>query len=140
MIDKARTLIDDQRVRFECADIQTMPLENAHVVTLNFVLQFLPRDTRESFLRGIHSTLLPEGLLVLSEKVESDQEFEKLHLEFKRIQGYSNLEIAQKRTALENVMKIDSIDSHLARLDRAGFRNSRVWFRCLNWISIIADK
>ena len=34
-----------------------------------------------------------------------------LHHQFKRANGYSELEVSQKRTALQNMMHIDNIDT-----------------------------
>ena len=140
MIDRARELTTDPRIQFQCADIRDVPIHNASVATLNFVLQFLPPEARETTLARIRDGLQTGGILILSEKVQSDDEFEQLHRDYKKLQGYSELEIAQKRTALENVMKIDSVHTHLERLESCGFWNVRVWFSCLNWVSIVASR
>ena len=47
----------------------------------------------------------------------------ELHLDFKRANGYSELEISQKRTLLENVLRADSVDNHKQRLQDAGFEH-----------------
>lgn len=61
-----------------------------------------------------------------------------LHIAFKRANGYSDLEIAQKRSAIENVMKPDSLTEHRERLLAAGFSQVVPWFQCLNFASMIA--
>ena len=61
-----------------------------------------------------------------------------LHVAFKRANGYSELEIAQKRSAIENVMKPDSLEEHRERLLAAGFSKVVPWFQCLNFASLIA--
>ncbi|MNO46208.1 tRNA (cmo5U34)-methyltransferase [compost metagenome] len=63
-----------------------------------------------------------------------------MHLDFKRANGYSELEISQKRTALENVMRTDSLEIHRARLRDAGFTHQDLWFQCFNFGSMIAIK
>ena len=63
-----------------------------------------------------------------------------LHHDFKRANGYSELEIAQKRTALENVMKPDSLEEQITRLKNAGFKHITPWFQCFNFTSLIAIK
>jgi len=83
--------------------------------------------------------------LILSEKVafedEGRQRFQKeLHENFKRAQGYSELEISQKRTALETVMIPETLECHKRRLQAAGFNSVDVWFQCLNFISLVAVK
>ena len=63
-----------------------------------------------------------------------------LHHQFKRANGYSELEVSQKRTALENVMRTDSIDIHKERLKNIGFSHVELWFQCFNFGSMIAVK
>ena len=105
---------------------------------LNFVLQFLPPADRLPLLTRIRAALAPGGVLLVAEKLAASPEVEEVHLDFKRANGYSELEIAQKRTALENVMRIDGLDVHHERLAAAGFGEVETWFRCLNWGAMIA--
>lgn len=128
-----------------CADMRTVHIKRASVCTLNFTLQFLPPAARLSLLRDIATGLEPGGALILSEKVRFTDEpenglFTDLHHDFKRANGYSDLEIAQKRAALEQVLIPDTLEDHAQRLADAGFRESHVWFRCLNFASLLAIK
>lgn len=128
-----------------CADIETVPLERASVVALNFTLQFIPIERRAALLDRIHAAMLPGALLVLSEKVLSPDATEQafldaMHLAFKRANGYSELEISQKRAALERVLRPETIETHGSRLRRAGFDRVHVWYRCLNFASLAAFK
>ncbi|MCH1922721.1 carboxy-S-adenosyl-L-methionine synthase CmoA, partial [Shewanella sp. A3A] len=59
---------------------------------------------------------------------------------FKRANGYSELEISQKRSALENVMKPDTFAIHQERLTRQGFSHVSLWFQCFNFASMVAIK
>lgn len=125
------------------ADICQLDFQPASVVALNFTLQFIPREQRLELLTRIRQALLPGGALILSEKLRftDDQEqalLTDLHIAFKRANGYSELEIAQKRSAIENVMKPDSLEEHRARLNEAGFTKVVPWFQCLNFASLIA--
>ena len=140
MIERAKKNINDVRVRFVAADICSMKFEPCRMVVLNLVLQFIAQEARRALLESVCTALQPEGILVLSEKVPSSKLFEKLHLDFKKANGYSELEISQKRTALEEVMKLDTLEEHQARLAGVGFREVNVWFQCLNWVSIVASK
>lgn len=145
MLAQASLNIADPRVQFIEADIRQLTFAPAAAMTLNWVLQFLPPEERTPMLSRIHAGLAPGGLLVLSEKISSeDPELEAFHqaahLDFKRANGYSELEISQKRTALEQVMITESTDSHLQRLQAAGFKDVRVWFQCLNWASFVASR
>jgi tRNA (cmo5U34)-methyltransferase len=125
------------------ADILSLELQPASLVAMNFTLQFIALEQRPALLARIRQALLPGGALILSEKLRFEDEEEHalltdLHLAFKRANGYSELEIAQKRSALENVMKPDSLTQHRERLLAAGFSKVVPWFQCLNFASLIA--
>ena len=125
------------------ADILAFDLQPASLVALNFTLQFIAPEQRLELLTRIRQALLPGGALILSEKLrfedQADHELlNELHLAFKRANGYSELEIAQKRSAIENVMKPDSLEQHRERLLAAGFSRVVPWFQCLNFASLIA--
>lgn len=143
MLTEARSHVRDPRVTFVEADIVTLELAPADAVTLNWVLQFISPASRLDLLERIHAALRPGGMLLVSEKVRSDDADSEAfnvaaHLDFKRANGYSELEISQKRTALEQVMITDTIDEHVARLKHAGFGHVQVWFQCLNWAALAA--
>ncbi|TLU64094.1 carboxy-S-adenosyl-L-methionine synthase CmoA [Thalassotalea litorea] len=126
-------------------DILQEPMENASVIVLNFTLQFIEPDKRQQLIEKIADALIPGGLFILSEKIyDNDPEcralLNELHHDFKRANGYSELEIAQKRSAIENVMKPDVLDSHLSRLQQAGFSHATPWFQCFNFFSLVAVK
>ena len=149
MIERCRRHIDafrsDTPVDIIEGDIRQVKIENASMVVLNFTLQFLPPDDRQALLNRIYAGLRPGGALVLSEKFSfADQTIGDLlfdmHLDFKRANGYSELEISQKRRALENVMLTDSVETHKARLQQAGFEHAEVWFQCFNFGSMLAIK
>ena len=142
MIERASQHIKDPRVTFVEADIVDLAFEPCCAVLINYVLQFLTPDSRLSVLRRIHRCLEPGGILIVSEKIRFDAAddqayYEAAHLDFKRANGYSSLEISQKRTALENVMIIDTQDEHFERFEAAGFSSSQKWFQCLNWASFL---
>ncbi len=128
-----------------CADLADIRICNASMVVLNFTLQFIPPVRRLPLLAHIHRGLRPGGALVLSEKIALEDPgqqrlFTELHHAFKRARGYSDLEIAQKRAALENVLIPESLPRHVERLQQAGFSNVEVWFRYFNFVSLIALK
>ncbi|MBF7731625.1 carboxy-S-adenosyl-L-methionine synthase CmoA [Pseudomonas sp. N040] len=130
-------------VEVQEGDILALAFAPCSVVALNFTLQFIAPEQRLTLLSRIRQSLLPGGALILSEKLRFEDETEQqllgeLHIAFKRANGYSELEIAQKRTALDNVMKPDSLDQHRERLLQAGFSKVIPWFQCLNFASLIA--
>ena len=127
------------------ADIQDIAIADASVVVLNFTLQFIPLDDRLALITRIHKGLKPGGVLILSEKMAFDDQIKQdfhteAHHDFKRANGYSDLEISQKRTALERVMIPESLNCHKRRLQEAGFPMSEVWFQCFNFASMAAIK
>ncbi len=127
------------------ANIQAVDITNASVAVLNFTLQFIPVQERLAVLNKIAAGLRPNGVLILSEKVAFDdathqQLMIELHHNFKRANGYSDLEIAQKRAAIENYLIPETLATHRQRLREAGFHSVDVWFQCFNFASIIAIK
>ncbi|ACE61449.1 carboxy-S-adenosyl-L-methionine synthase CmoA [Actinobacillus pleuropneumoniae] len=149
MVERCRSHINayhsDVPVEILCDDIRHIEIKNASMVVLNFTLQFLPRADRLELLTKIYQGLNPNGILVLSEKFTfTNQAMSELlidlHHTFKRANGYSELEVSQKRTALENVMLTDSIETHKDRLKQAGFSQIELWFQCFNFGSMIAVK
>jgi tRNA (cmo5U34)-methyltransferase len=133
------------KVQCLCADIQDTEIHHASVVALNYTLQFIPRNRRASLLSRIYQGMQDDGVLILSEKLAFDSEAEQqrqtaLHESFKRAQGYSELEISQKRAALENVLIPESLSTHMQRLADVGFRDVQLWFRSINFASLMAWK
>ncbi len=128
-----------------CSDIEDVSIENSSMVVLNFTLQFIPLEKRLALLQKIYDGLLPNGVLLLSEKVVFDdkphqQLMTDLYHNFKRANGYSDLEIAQKRTALEEVLKPETLEYHKERLKAVGFNSADTWFQCMTFASLIAIK
>ncbi|MGV3002516.1 carboxy-S-adenosyl-L-methionine synthase CmoA [Vibrio sp.] len=149
MIERCKLHINayrsDTPVNVVEADIRDIEIENASVVVLNFTLQFLSPEDRYSLLENIYAGLRPGGILILSEKYIFDNQAAHellidLHHDFKRANGYSELEISQKRSAIENVMRPDSIESHKKRFNKIGFSSYEVWFQCFNFGSMFAIK
>ena len=149
MIEKCKQNVarDSSRIPTQVLrqDILDTDFDNASIIVMNFSLQFIAATERTNLLKRIAGGLVSGGVLVLSEKVRLDQVPEqeiltKLHHGFKRAKGYSDLEIAQKRTALEQVLVPDGMHQHHGRLIDAGFREAWTWFQCFNFASILAIK
>nr|WP_297399657.1 carboxy-S-adenosyl-L-methionine synthase CmoA [uncultured Marinobacter sp.] len=132
-------------VTLRCEDIRMTELDNASVTTLNFTLQFVAPEQRNALLARIAAATRPGGVLILSEKLRFEDNGEeaiqtRLHHEFKRANGYSDLEISQKRSAIEQVLIPETLASHQARLREAGFDQVLVWYQCFNFVSMLAIK
>ena len=137
----------DKKAHIElvCADIADVEIRDASVVVLNFTLQFIAQEQREALMGRIYAGMKPGGILILSEKIKlADPQLNALLIDmyhqFKHAQGYSELEISQKRSALENVLIPETIAEHKARLLNAGFSSVDSWFQCFNFASMIAFK
>lgn len=149
MLDRCREIIEtdtgDVPVELIESDIMDVAVENASVVVLNYTLQFINPKKRDELIGRIYDGMLPGGVLILSEKIAfEDTPSEKfnvdMHHHFKRLHGYSDLEISQKRKALEDVLVPDTIKTHQQRLKNAGFAQQHLWFQCFNFVSIAALK
>ena len=134
-----------RHVHFICGDIDNIRIINASAVIINFTLQFIEPAKRTPLIKRIYNGMKTGGIMILSEKIKfTDPKLETLHNEmhhtFKRLHGYSDLEISRKRTALENVLVPEGLQTHLHRLKDAGFSSCEVWFQCFNFASIVAIK
>lgn len=156
LVDQSESMIDHCQqvfaqtqspinINFEQQDIRNIEIDNASLVMLNLVLQFLPIDDRQLMINKIYAGLNNGGSLLLSEKTEAVIDTEKhltdkLYVDFKKRSGYSELEISQKRQALENVMHIESVDMHCERLVSAGFSTVMPIMQALNFVTLMAVK
>jgi len=145
MVQRCKAMLEGQAVDIRCQNILETDISNASVVVLNFVLQVVVKEKRPGLIAKIYQGLKPGGVLVLSEKIAFDDTQEnrrqtELHEAFKRAQGYSEMEISRKRTALENVLIPETLELHHSRLQQAGFSASHTWFQCFNFASLIAIK
>jgi len=149
MIKKCEALISehktDTKVNVKMADVSEIKIENASLVVMNFTLQFIEESIRQNLVNKIYQGMNTGAAFLLSEKIRlsdenNDEKLISLHHAFKKANGYSDLEISQKRTSLENVLIPESVEQHIARLKQAGFSQVMVWFQCFNFVSILAIK
>ncbi len=138
--DASKTPVD-----LRCEDILQLSFEPCKLISMNLTLQFIDPREHEPLLANMAQQIQPGGALFLSEKVcfddnERQQRLTDLHHQFKKHQGYSDLEIAQKRSAIENVLIPHSIEAHQQRLLKAGFSQVVIALQCLNFVSFIAYK
>lgn len=149
MIEKARTVMQEHypchQIDFVLDDVNHITLEKCDMIVLNLTLQFLNPNDRFLLLKKCHDALEEGGILILTEKTHLDDEQNdawrvERYYDFKRANGYSELEISTKRDALENVLITDTLQTHHERLNQAGFDRVLTWFMFLNFASIIAFK
>ncbi|MCL2458710.1 MAG: carboxy-S-adenosyl-L-methionine synthase CmoA [Desulfobulbus sp.] len=132
-------------LRFVEADITTCRLPRSEAIICNYTLQFLRPLTRQTFVRRLHEAMPAGGILFLGEKTIShagrlNRDFIDIYHAFKKQQGYSELEIAAKREALENVLIPFSLEENIALLREAGFAETELFFRWFNFTAIVALK
>ena len=149
MLDKAVLKAElhgkTEQVSFLLEDIVDFDHRGAGAIVLNYTLQFIRPLQRPDFLRRMAESLRPGGVLLMSEKTISHQprlnrHFIDIYHEFKKSRGYSELEIARKREALENVLIPFSADENRAMLAQAGFAEVECYFRWFNFSSLVAVK
>jgi len=147
MLDRFRALLTESPLNYpvtiEEQDICETHFENSSFTVLNLTLQFVDPEERTDLLQKIYDGTRPGGVLILVEKISDDSENEvmtDIYYDFKSANRYSQLEISQKRTALENVLITDSEEVHLERLETVGFKKHLRILQTLNFRAYIAWK
>lgn len=150
MIEQCRSNLKAAGVKRDCrieyADLNSgVVIENASVVIMCLTLQFLRPIYREDLIKSIYNQLAHNGCLILVEKVLGEdsmfnRHFIKYYYDMKRRHNYSELEISQKREALENVLIPYRLTENIELLKRCGFRSTEVFFKWYNFTGIIAMK
>ena len=150
MLQRAREKLKRQRVtracELVCADLNRgVSVNNASVVIMNLTLQFIRPLYRHQLIRSIADGMNEQGGLILVEKVlptdsTINRLFIKYYYAFKERQGYSKMEIAQKREALENVLVPYRLEENRELLLGSGFSQCDVFFKWYNFCGIVAIK
>jgi tRNA (cmo5U34)-methyltransferase len=131
--------------RFVIADITTFDFKPASVFVSNYTFQFLKPLARQALLRRIYAALQNDGCLLFSEKcLEDSSDVSRLYADhyhaMKARNGYSELEIAEKREALENVLIPFRLSENIEMLRDAGFNPVSIFFKCYGFTSFLALK
>lgn len=149
MLEKAKSKAEmfskQESMRFIHGDIMEMSQPDTSAFILNYTLQFIRPLHREKFLAHVFTNLRPGGICILSEKIIShhsslNRSFIDIYHGFKQEKGYSELEIAKKREALENVLIPCSFDENRSMLKTAGFVEIEPFFQWFNFVSFLAVK
>ena len=155
-VDNSRAMLDKalrkaemfsmaDRIDFVEQDITRIEPSGAGGVILNYTLQFVSPSIRQEFLRNIANAMRDNGVLILSEKIVCqddgfNQQFSEAYHQYKNRRGYSELEIANTREALENVLIPLSIQENTKLLLQAGFSRVEPFFQWFNFVSFVACK
>ena len=151
MLAKARRKAEmfGKKIEFRRQDITAPDLSvnfsGADIILCNYTMQFIRPLQRQEVVNSLYNTLSAGGLLILSEKIISshiniNRKFIDIYHEFKREQGYSELEIAAKREALENVLIPFTVEENVRLLTGSGFNGVEMFFRWINFASFIGLK
>jgi len=147
MIEQAKRKLKafDSKIYLQYGDILEIELKPSKVVILNYTLQFIRPIEREGLLKRVYNSLVDGGILILTEKIISeDNSFNKklidIYYDYKRERGYSDYEIAQKREALENVLVPYREDENIRLLKGVGFIRVETIFKWANFVTFIAFK
>ena len=122
-----------------------LDIHDASVVILCLTLQFVRPLHRERVMKTIYDGMRPQGCLIVVEKVLAEETlmnrfFIKHYYDMKRRNGYSDIEIAQKREALENVLIPYRLDENVALMKEAGFHQPEIFFKWYNFSGLVAVK
>ncbi len=153
-IDNSRAMLDKAALKAEMysrkdqisfveGDVLDVYLKPAGAVILNYTLQFIRPLKRQELLHKIYNALRPGGVLIISEKVitsdpQLNRSFINYYLDFKRDHGYSEIEIAQKREALENILVPFTTAENMKMFHKANFTCVEPFFQWFNFISYVA--
>jgi tRNA (cmo5U34)-methyltransferase len=150
MLDKCRQKLDElgikRKVELRCADLtNNLVVENSSVVVLCLTLQFIRPVYREQLLKNIYAGINNGGVLILIEKILAEEsnfnrDFIDYYYNYKRRNNYSELEISQKREALENVLVPYKLSENISLLRDVGFSHCETFFKWFNFAGLIATK
>jgi tRNA (cmo5U34)-methyltransferase len=132
-------------IELELADMLNYDYQEEDIIVANYTLQFIRPLQRIELLKKLYKGLKDEGMFIFSEKVvfadkKLDKELIDIYYEYKKEQGYSEYEIAQKREALENVLIPFTIKENIRMCQDAGFKNIETVFQWANFVTFVVKK
>lgn len=133
------------KITLQCRCLKILRIDPPHLIIMNYTLQFLEIEERSHILKNIFNSLRSKGILILTEKIRSSSKMiekmsTKLYYNFKKKNHYSDLEILQKREALENILIPSIPEEQIKELKKAGFKEVDLVFRWYNFACYIAVK
>lgn len=132
-------------IELELADMLNYSYHQEDVIVANYTLQFIRPMQRVELVKKLYEGLNDEGIFIFSEKVvfedkKLDKDLIDIYYEYKKGQGYSEYEIAQKREALENVLIPFTIEENIQMCKDAGFNNITTVFQWANFVTFVVKK
>ena len=132
-------------IELEFADMLKYEYDQEDVIVANYTLQFIRPMQRVELIKKLYDGLSDEGVFIFSEKVvfedkTLDKELIDIYYDYKKEQGYSEYEIAQKREALENVLIPFTIEENIQMCKDAGFKSVDTIFQWSNFVTFVSKK
>ena len=147
MLDRARQKCQafGANIELELADMLSYDYKNEDVIVANYTLQFIRPIQRLELVKKLYSGLNDEGMFIFSEKIVFedkilDKQMIDIYYAYKKEQGYSEYEIAQKREALENVLIPFTIKENIQMCKDAGFTKIQTLFQWANFVTFVVKK
>ena len=149
MVERAQNSVKHQvkhhNINFTTGDIREVDFPHAAIFIASYTLQFVPPGEREELVKKIYEHLPSGGAFIMSEKVlEKEKQptelFMKMHHLLKKDQGYSDIEISQKREAIEEILIPFTVENNLKMLQETGFSSASIFLKKYNFASFIAIK
>ncbi len=132
-------------IELEFADMLRYEYDQEDVIVANYTLQFIRPMQRVELIKKLYDGLNDDGIFIFSEKVvfedkTLDKEMIDIYYDYKKEQGYSEYEIAQKREALENVLIPFTIEENIQMCKDAGFESVDTIFQWSNFVTFVSKK
>jgi len=132
-------------IDLELADMLTYDYRDEDIIVANYTLQFIRPMQRVELVKKLYRSMNENGLFIFSEKVvfadkKLDKDLIDIYYAYKKEQGYSEYEIAQKREALENVLIPFTIEENIQMCKDAGFKNVDTIFQWSNFVTFVSKK
>jgi tRNA (cmo5U34)-methyltransferase len=132
-------------IDLELADMLTYDYREEDIIVANYTLQFIRPMQRVELVKKLYNALNDDGMFIFSEKVvftdkKLDKDLIDIYYAYKKEQGYSEYEIAQKREALENVLIPFTIEENIQMCKDAGFKNVDTVFQWSNFVTFVSKK
>lgn len=132
-------------IELECADMLSYTYRDENIIVANYTLQFIRPMQRLELVKKLYEGLTEGGTFIFSEKVvfedkKLDKELIDIYYAYKKEQGYSAYEIAQKREALENILIPFTIKENIQMCLDAGFKQVDTVFQWANFVTFLVKK
>jgi len=132
-------------ITLDLADMLEYPYANEDIIVANYTLQFIRPIQRIELIKRLYDSLNDNGMFIFSEKIvfeekRLDKQMIDIYYTYKKTQGYSKYEIAQKREALENVLIPFTIKENIQMCKDAGFAKIDTVFQWANFVTLVAKK